>query len=266
MVVKFNCKVCGAAVERNLPPSKCVRVSTCSRTCALELLRRLAKARTGPLHQNWRSRIQRICALCGETVLVYPKNAEKSIRSFCSAKCRNKWMGLWIRSLGYGEHPAWRGVHRYYRGPNWTDVKRLVLDRDIHCVGCGGPAESVHHKRPYFLFESWREANVLENLEARCRSCHSIAEHAFWKTATAEDLEKCLATCKRCNQGFHPRQPMTPNWFCDSCLTKRTCEWCSLSFAIDGKPKRRPNARFCSKSCQGKWVANQYGFGLIRKV
>lgn len=262
MVVKFNCKVCGVAVERNLPPSKRFRAKTCSVACSLEGLRRLAKDRVGPLHQNWRGRVERVCASCGSAVFVYPRDANKSGRSFCSSACRDRWLGAWIRSLGYGEHPAWRGGHRYYRGPNWSDAKKLVLERDGGCcVGCGKKAESVHHRRPYFLFEAWKDANALENLEARCRSCHSIVEHAFWETATSEELAKCRATCKRCGGSFQPRQPMTPNWFCDSCLTKRTCEWCSSSFVVDGKPRKSPRARFCSKSCLGKWVFSLYGFG-----
>lgn len=74
-------------------------------------------------------------------------------------------------------------------GPNWQQVRQLVLERDDHrCTICGAEARQgqglhVHHKRPFREFgyipgqnDHYLEANQPDNLVTLCPSCHRQAE------------------------------------------------------------------------------------------
>jgi len=72
-------------------------------------------------------------------------------------------------------------------GPNWQQVRQLVLERDAHrCTVCGAEARQglhVHHKRPFREFgyipgqnDYYLEANQPDNLVTLCPSCHRQAE------------------------------------------------------------------------------------------
>jgi len=66
-------------------------------------------------------------------------------------------------------------------GPNWAKQRHTARARDgYRCQICGvleqGQAHDVHHKVPFRRFESYRQANRLENLMTLCRSCHRRAE------------------------------------------------------------------------------------------
>ncbi|MBX7253756.1 MAG: DEAD/DEAH box helicase [Candidatus Promineofilum sp.] len=73
-------------------------------------------------------------------------------------------------------------------GPNWSQQRQLVLERDNHrCRTCGASAEEfllhVHHIRPFREYgyvpgrnENYRQANQIDNLVTLCPSCHRRAE------------------------------------------------------------------------------------------
>ncbi|MCP4360097.1 MAG: DEAD/DEAH box helicase [Chloroflexi bacterium] len=70
-------------------------------------------------------------------------------------------------------------------GPNWQQVRRVVLERDNdRCRMCGADGKlHVHHIRPFREFgyipdqnEYYREANQPDNLITLCPSCHRQAE------------------------------------------------------------------------------------------
>ena len=66
-------------------------------------------------------------------------------------------------------------------GPNWTQQRQAARQRDGYtCQNCGtqeqGRAHDVHHKIPFRAFDSFMEANRLENLVTLCPACHHRAE------------------------------------------------------------------------------------------
>ena len=78
------------------------------------------------------------------------------------------------------EQGLWSNDPNNY-GSNWNAQKKLVRERDKHtCQHCGTPedgrAHDVHHKIPFRAFDSYEEANRLENLITLCPNCHRRAE------------------------------------------------------------------------------------------
>ena len=80
-------------------------------------------------------------------------------------------------------------------GPNWSQQRRKVLERDgYRCRTCGGGASNlsieekgillhIHHIRPFRDYgyipgvnENYRQANEIDNLITLCPSCHRRAE------------------------------------------------------------------------------------------
>ena len=66
-------------------------------------------------------------------------------------------------------------------GPNWQRQRRLALQRDnFTCQICGAPERErphhVHHKQAFRTFNSYEEANQLDNLITLCPPCHRRAE------------------------------------------------------------------------------------------
>lgn len=66
-------------------------------------------------------------------------------------------------------------------GPNWQKQRRLALHRDNYmCQICGAPERErphhVHHKQAFRTFNSYEEANQLDNLITLCPPCHRRAE------------------------------------------------------------------------------------------
>lgn len=56
----------------------------------------------------------------------------------------------------------------------WVQAKQLTLERDGHCVRCGGEAEVVHHRIPRGMGgRSDEKVNYgLANLVCLCNPCH----------------------------------------------------------------------------------------------
>jgi len=76
----------------------------------------------------------------------------------------------------------WRGDRNYY-GANWERQRQAALNRDqkvcqVCGVGQGSVSHHVHHKIPFKAFDSYLDANRLENLLTVCPSCHQKVESA----------------------------------------------------------------------------------------
>lgn len=66
-------------------------------------------------------------------------------------------------------------------GPNWQQIRKLVLQRDHYtCQSCGAVERDqplhVHHKIPLRSFASNEQGNQLSNLVTLCPPCHRRAE------------------------------------------------------------------------------------------
>jgi DEAD/DEAH box helicase domain-containing protein len=66
-------------------------------------------------------------------------------------------------------------------GANWTAQRDSARQRDSYtCQNCGRPeddrAHHVHHKIPFRAFDTFQEANRLDNLVTLCPTCHLRAE------------------------------------------------------------------------------------------
>lgn len=85
------------------------------------------------------------------------------------------------------DHFNWAGGHEKYYGPNWESQKRKAKERDgYECLLCGMSEEKhlkelgerihVHHIRKFRRYNSYKEANVLDNLATVCKDCHYDVE------------------------------------------------------------------------------------------
>lgn len=96
------------------------------------------------------------------------------------------------------EHWAWKGGYEY-RGPNWSEARRKVLNRDNHsCRTCGREKEKlgrnpdVHHIKPVLEWDverEYAEMNDGSNLICLCRKCHLNLE-GKWQELDHEQFEK----------------------------------------------------------------------------
>ena len=78
-------------------------------------------------------------------------------------------------------------LHWTHASVKWHKFARAYLDENLHCVGCGAPAEHADHILPARHFEDliFEESN----LQALCRSCHSRKTNVE-KTGIAIDYKK----------------------------------------------------------------------------
>lgn len=147
--------------------------------------------------QKYRTECSRISRK-GKTIIVkcdYCNKLKK--RLYCETKysklhfCNNICKSLWLSENMCGENSIlWRGGYNNYNtyGLNWHRQRKLALFRDENiCQVCGITSEElklnmdVHHIIPFRLFESYINANDLENLICLCRTCHSHEDNLFRK-------------------------------------------------------------------------------------
>ncbi|WP_191567302.1 HNH endonuclease [Metabacillus idriensis] len=121
------------------------------------------------------------CKHCNKELTLYLSDIKDN--NFCNQECKSEWMSYTFN----GENSwSWRGGCDEYRGENWKSQRRKALKRDGYkCVKCGASkAEAklmVHHKVPFRFFKrDYLKANVLDNLETNCNSCHSSQESHLW--------------------------------------------------------------------------------------
>lgn len=113
-----------------------------------------------------------LCRVCDKPIWCQPGKTHR----YCSKKCKDLAVSIyaWERNT----HMPRTGRKKYY-GPNWHQQRRLARERDgFRCTRCGvheneyGKELSVHHKIPFVYFDSYIEANKLENLVSLCEPCH----------------------------------------------------------------------------------------------
>jgi len=245
-MITIHCLECGAAVVTS--PSRATSKKYCSRRCQLKVWHRMAKARIGPKHHNWRPRAIVPCAYCGKGVTRY---AGEQRNAFCSRAC----VAAFLRGP---RHARWLGGTTHVRGPNWPEQRRAALTRDKGmCVRCGANAVHVHHVKPYCLFSSRIEANDLVNLISLCRRCHGQVEAEYWRANPTPRQAVPVprdVKCKRCGRPFIPLKWRSPERYCPECRVMKPCEMCGAPIDVTARRQPPERVRFCSKQCLGRYV------------
>ena len=149
-----DCVICGHTM--NLPPS--ITIVTCCKYCQIVKLTLSKKKGRYTL-----------CRVCDKPVWCQPGKQH----SFCSKDCADIGTSIFAH-----ERNIKRGYRKYY-GPNWYSQRRVVRARDNYkCQKCGISEKeynqelSVHHIKPFVLFESYLQANETSNLISLCEGCH----------------------------------------------------------------------------------------------
>lgn len=120
-----------------------------------------------------------VCKNCGKT---YYKTRTFKNQVYCSVECMSEHYsksGMWRKE----NSPTWKGglCKKDVYGDTWYRARRLARNRDKKtCQLCSKTeAEnkaqmSVHHIRPFRLWDNHIEANSLTNLVCLCHECHSF--------------------------------------------------------------------------------------------
>lgn len=251
-MVSLNCHVCGKEIKTY--KSRVEKRKYCSKECTYTVLAQLSRERIGEKHQNYKGKIDVICAWCGKVFKKY----ESAIigRTFCSKKCQHSWSIENVIGKKQHEHPAWLGGCVRYRGPNWDEKRIETVKRDgSKCCVCGKEAKIVHHKIPFRLFESYEEANDLSNLMTVCKKHHSILEYEFWdKNKDKIQIEyqrKNKIICYKCKKWFTPKKVRNPERLCNDCRVFKKCIICGKTIDVTKRAKKESTIKYCSKSCHG---------------
>jgi len=120
------------------------------------------------------------CAYCGQRIERQPSRLRKTRLQFCGTDCKNAYHSERMEGEG---NPRWLGGTTKYRGADWKEVRRRVLERDNYlCQDCGLPQEislfrdglalQVHHEVPY----RDNPVNEMDNLVTLCVRCHMIRD------------------------------------------------------------------------------------------
>jgi predicted nucleic acid-binding Zn ribbon protein len=110
------------------------------------------------------------CSNCGDSFNKHLSRVRSPGDNFCSVSClHEKYRG--------SDHPSWSGGEQYY-GPNWSETRDKILERDSHqCQECGATEElHIHHIIPLRSFDGYEEANSEDNLITLCVGCHAAVE------------------------------------------------------------------------------------------
>lgn len=123
------------------------------------------------------------CPWCGDGFEKEPWLVRHD-NTFCSRKCYKEWLSEVRKG---DKNPAWDGGKADWYGTNWPQQRRAALERDgFECQSCSMDAEehrekytnqlNIHHITRFKDFDSWEEANRLDNLITLCHGCHKAAE------------------------------------------------------------------------------------------
>ncbi|MFB9759730.1 HNH endonuclease [Ectobacillus funiculus] len=114
----------------------------------------------------------KLCKICDKPIWCQPRKEHK----YCSRKCKDSAVSVysWDRNSAIME----TGRKKYY-GPNWLIQRKRARERDEQrCRLCSiheneyGQELSVHHIVPFVYFQSYEDANSLDNLLSLCEPCH----------------------------------------------------------------------------------------------
>jgi len=171
--VERTCEVCGDKFEVKPYRVRNGRGNFCSLSCFGEWQ---SEHNNGENNPAWKGETSE-CDNCGEVFHVQPHRKEVGWGRFCDNECYYEWLSDDLSGNG---NPNWSGGYKDYYGPDWPRQRRRARDRDDHtCQACGIHEDdvetelSVHHIRPFRMFDSHEVANELNNLITLCRECHA---------------------------------------------------------------------------------------------
>jgi 5-methylcytosine-specific restriction endonuclease McrA len=122
-----------------------------------------------------------------------PYRLKQSEHYFCSRQCSAEWRAK-NKVFAGSKNPAWSGGYDDYYGPNWSQQRKLALERDKYtCQICTSIRHnnkdkelSVHHIIPFDDYnyipdenDNYLQANVLDNLLTLCMRCHRLVENGI---------------------------------------------------------------------------------------
>lgn len=151
-----NCVICGYTM---IVPKSLKSITTCCEYCRnVKITLKKSKGK------------YTLCRVCDKPIWSQPKKNHQ----FCSKKCKDLGTSIFTYKRN-----IIRGNYKKYYGDNWLSQRERARKRDNYtCQRCGitekeyGKELSVHHIKPFILFESYEEANKLENLLSVCEPCH----------------------------------------------------------------------------------------------
>jgi 5-methylcytosine-specific restriction endonuclease McrA len=188
--VTFACDQCGKELNKMLSAYRPhAKNHFCSRGCYGAWLSQQPDKKPPSNSIHPRKRIQRTCRECGKEFEITPSALlYKGYGTFCSRECTGRWRakrGLTPRLpiLRGTQNHNWKGGYKKYYGPNWREQRRATRKRDKYiCQLCGvtecdlGQELHVHHITPFREFDSYQDANCLDNLISLCKPCHTLLE------------------------------------------------------------------------------------------
>lgn len=166
--VTLVCEQCDG--EFDVKPARADSARFCSMDCH-DAWREDAYSDGGhPLY----NRVTLTCEICGDEFDVKPSHVENRVT--CSHECR-----------GLLRHQRGDGKRDKYYGPNWPKQAEKARERDGRaCRICDmdedehlaayGKKNPVHHIVKFDKFESYEQANRLDNLVTVCNVCHPTIE------------------------------------------------------------------------------------------
>lgn len=136
------------------------------------------------------------CSYCGNVFERVPwldaQSSGSKYGKFCNQSCRNQFISK--HKSGKNSH-LYVGGPKTYRGRGWIEARKQAVVRDGGtCVKCGkfiGDSIPVHHIIPFRLFDCPLKANLLENLECVCQSCHVKEEWKFLRMEKSAAIDAC---------------------------------------------------------------------------
>ena len=174
---EIECDYCQAKIERISSRLSINTHNFCDNTCHGKWKSEHLIGSNNPAYR----RIDRICANCGERISIIPSR-DKYENVYCDRECMAEHYSKSEMFSGQNS-PVWKGgkTTRNEYGANWMSVRKKVRERENYsCLRCGKTEEennqelSVHHIKNFKLYETYQEANNLENLVGLCRECHTF--------------------------------------------------------------------------------------------
>lgn len=132
----------------------------------------------------------------------------------------------------------------------------VVRKYDGYCSKCGiyvGSSGHIHHEGA----NGEEDYNDIENLQLLCIACHR-----------GKHIKPPQSQCRYCGK------PIREGIFCDrECFKKYhtvtlICSYCGKPYSLstsDAQARIERNSSglmYCSKKCYGKWLGENYGFGV----
>lgn len=177
--VSVECSYCGETLKRKPNVARDQDRFFCDYDCKGSFM----SDQTGETARSWDGgKVTIQCESCGKNRRVKPAEVDES--RFCTQSCMIEWRS---EHFSGENHPRWKGGYKRYYGPNWQKQRKRALKRDGYkCQICllhredhnqkYGSDLVVHHKTRFGDFESYENANTLDNLIALCKRCHGLVE------------------------------------------------------------------------------------------